>query len=52
MKFKLDKLNLNLLVIAPVGYRHEEDDTQHYKKLENQTRFYYTIIINTNYKQK
>jgi nitroreductase len=29
----LDKLNLNAAVIATVGYRHEEDATQHYKKV-------------------
>lgn len=29
----LDKLNLNATVIAPVGYRHTEDDTQHYTKV-------------------
>jgi nitroreductase len=29
----LDKLNLNAVVIAPVGYRHEEDATQHHKKV-------------------
>lgn len=29
----LDKLNLNAAVIAPVGYRHEEDETQHHKKV-------------------
>ena len=29
----LDKLNLNASVIAAVGYRHEEDATQHYKKV-------------------
>jgi len=29
----LDKLNLNAAVIAPVGYRHEEDATQHHKKV-------------------
>lgn len=29
----LDKLNLNAVVIAPVGYRHEEDASQHYKKV-------------------
>lgn len=28
----LDKLGLNTAVIAVVGYRHEEDATQHYKK--------------------
>ncbi|MFG4003787.1 NAD(P)H-dependent oxidoreductase [Flavobacterium aquidurense] len=29
----LDKLGLNASVIATVGYRHGEDDTQHYKKV-------------------
>jgi nitroreductase len=29
----LDALNLNAAVIATVGYRHEEDATQHYKKV-------------------
>ena len=29
----LDTLNLNAAVIATVGYRHEEDATQHYKKV-------------------
>jgi nitroreductase len=29
----LDKLNLNAAVIATIGYRHEEDATQHYKKV-------------------
>lgn len=29
----LGKLNLNATVIAPVGYRHEEDATQHHKKV-------------------
>lgn len=29
----LDKLNLNASVVAAVGYRHEEDATQHYKKV-------------------
>lgn len=29
----LDKLNLNAAVIATVGYRSEEDTTQHYKKV-------------------
>ena len=28
-----DKLGLNATVIAPVGYRHDEDDAQHYKKV-------------------
>ena len=29
----LDKLNLTGTVVATVGYRHIEDDTQHYKKV-------------------
>jgi nitroreductase len=29
----LDKLNLNATLIATLGYRHEEDTTQHYKKV-------------------
>lgn len=29
----LDKLNLNAVLVAAVGYRHEEDTTQHYKKV-------------------
>jgi nitroreductase len=29
----LDALNLNAAVIATVGYRHEEDATQHNKKV-------------------
>jgi hypothetical protein len=29
----LDKLNLNAVVVAAVGYRHIEDDTQHYAKV-------------------
>lgn len=29
----LDKLNLNAAVVAAVGYRHAEDDTQHYAKV-------------------
>ena len=29
----LDKLGLNASVIAAIGYRHEEDDTQHYVKV-------------------
>ncbi|MRX68294.1 Nitroreductase [Flavobacterium resistens] len=28
-----DKLGLNASVIAAVGYRHDEDDAQHYKKV-------------------
>ncbi len=29
----LDKLGLNTSLIATLGYRHEEDTTQHYKKV-------------------
>lgn len=29
----LDKLGLNASLLATVGYRHTEDDTQHYKKV-------------------
>ncbi len=29
----LDKLGLNAALMAPIGYRSEEDDTQHYKKV-------------------
>lgn len=29
----LDKLNLNAALVAAVGYRHEEDATQHYAKV-------------------
>ena len=29
----LDKLGLNTSLIATLGYRHEEDATQHYKKV-------------------
>jgi nitroreductase len=29
----LDKLNLNAAVVATIGYRSQEDDTQHYKKV-------------------
>jgi nitroreductase len=29
----LDKLNLNAAVVATIGYRHADDDTQHYKKV-------------------
>ncbi len=29
----LDKLGLNASLLAPIGYRHAADDTQHYKKV-------------------
>jgi nitroreductase len=33
----LDKLNLNATLIAPIGYRSEEDATQHFKKVRKST---------------
>ncbi|UQD56599.1 NAD(P)H-dependent oxidoreductase [Flavobacterium sp. K5-23] len=40
----LEKLNLNAVVIAPVGYRHEEDATQHYKKVrKSNTELFITL---------
>lgn len=40
----LDKLNLNATVICPVGYRHVEDETQHYKKVrKSQEDLFITI---------
>jgi len=39
-----DKLGLNASVIATVGYRHNEDDTQHYKKVrKSQEELFITI---------
>jgi nitroreductase len=29
----LDKLGLNASLVATIGYRHEEDETQHYAKV-------------------
>jgi hypothetical protein len=29
----LDALGLNATLLAPIGYRHVEDATQHYKKV-------------------
>ena len=40
----LDKLGLNASVIATVGYRHDEDDTQHYKKVrKSQEELFITL---------
>ncbi|MFH6999818.1 NAD(P)H-dependent oxidoreductase [Flavobacterium sp. FlaQc-57] len=40
----LDKLGLNAAVIATVGYRHDEDDAQHYKKVrKSQEELFITI---------
>jgi nitroreductase len=39
-----DKLGLNASVIVTVGYRHDEDDTQHYKKVrKSQEELFITI---------
>lgn len=40
----LDKLGLNAAVIAAVGYRHDEDETQHYTKVrKSQEELFITI---------
>ncbi|WP_264553888.1 NAD(P)H-dependent oxidoreductase [Flavobacterium sp. N2038] len=39
-----DKLGLSASVIATVGYRHDEDDTQHYKKVrKSQEELFITL---------
>lgn len=39
-----DKLGLNASVIAAVGYRHDEDDAQHYKKVrKSQEELFITL---------
>ncbi len=39
-----DKLGLNASVIATVGYRHDEDDAQHYKKVrKSQEELFITL---------
>ncbi|WP_269237031.1 NAD(P)H-dependent oxidoreductase [Flavobacterium flavigenum] len=39
-----DKLGLNAAVIATIGYRHTEDDTQHYKKVrKSQEELFITL---------
>ena len=40
----LDDKNLNAVVLAAVGYRSEEDQTQHYKKVRKSTENLITII--------
>lgn len=40
----LDKLNLNAAVIATIGYRHEEDETQHHKKVRRATQDLFITI--------
>ncbi len=40
----LDKLNLNASLVAPIGYRHEEDATQHYAKVRKSNEdLFFTI---------
>jgi len=39
-----DKLGLNAAVIATIGYRHDEDETQHYKKVrKSQEELFITL---------
>lgn len=40
----LDKLNLNAVLVAPVGYRHEEDATQHDKKVRKSNEDLYITL--------
>ncbi|WP_394758779.1 NAD(P)H-dependent oxidoreductase [Flavobacterium sp.] len=40
----LDKLNLNAAVVAAVGYRHDEDATQHYKKVRKSNKDLFITI--------
>ena len=40
----LDELSLNATLLAPIGYRHTEDATQHYKKVrKSNTELFITI---------
>ena len=40
----LDTLGLNASLIAPIGYRHEEDATQHHKKVrKSETELFITL---------
>jgi len=40
----LDKLGLTTAVIATIGYRHEEDATQHYKKVRKSNEELYITL--------
>jgi hypothetical protein len=42
----LEALNLNASVIVPIGYRHDEDETQHFKKVRKSEKIFYSTIIN------
>jgi hypothetical protein len=43
---ELDKLGLNATLIATLGYRHDEDATQHYKKVRKSNEDLFIYIIN------
>lgn len=40
----LDKLNLNAAVVAPIGYRSDEDATQNYKKVRKSNQDLFIIL--------
>ena len=40
----LDKLNLNAALVAPIGYRHEEDATQHAAKVRKSNQDLFITI--------
>lgn len=40
----LDKLGLNAAVIATIGYRHAEDDTQHYTKVRKANKDLFSTL--------
>lgn len=40
----LDKLGLNTSLLAPIGYRHSKDDTQHYKKVRKSNEELFTTL--------
>jgi nitroreductase len=40
----LDAQNLNAAVVVTLGYRSEEDETQHYKKVRKSTKELFTTI--------
>lgn len=40
----LEKLGLNASLLATIGYRHEEDETQHYKKVRKSNEDLYITL--------
>jgi nitroreductase len=40
----LDKLGLNASLLAPIGFRHAEDETQHYKKVRKSNEELFTTL--------